>query len=317
MFKAMADTPDEGPRASQLLPREWASMQPSGMKLNWRKALCSFQIVMAVAYAMACDRVVDPTLPSNATLVAAPPVYTRWWAMAESCTGVTRPLSAVSWFVIPGVSLFQLGNQVVSGYWSAGSNRIVLAENSRLDGAVVRHEMAHALIRASGHPRSTFLQKCAGIVSCTPECVADAGPSGTDNIAYPIITPDSIDVSIQIVPDPPNIAVDSGVFSVVVSARNRTHHPVNVALPTIAAGRTVAPFSFEIRALFGFASMVGELDLTDASVTTFAADETKRQYFDFVIGPGLRNRTVSPGSYRFTGFYGARPAVLTPIVISP
>ena len=292
-------------------------MQPSGVKPIWRNALCSFQIIAAVAYATACDRVVDPALPSNATVFAAPPVYAKWWAMAESCTGVKRPLADVSWFVIPGVSLFQLGDRVVSGYWTAGSNRIVLAENSRLDGAVVRHEMVHALIRAPGHPRSAFLQKCAGIVSCTPDCVADAGPSGTDNIAYPIVPPDSLDISVQIDPDPPSLAIDSGVFSVVVSAHNRASHPVNVALPTIVAGRPVAPFSFEIRALFGFAAMVGELDLTDASVTIFAADETKRQYFDFVIGSALRNRTVSPGSYRFTGFYGARPAVLTPIVISP
>ena len=154
------------------------------MKRAWGNALCSFQLIAAVAFATACERIVDPALPSTAAVFVAPPVYTRWWALAESCTGVRRPLANVTWFVVPGVSLFQLGDQDVSGYWTAGSNRIVLADNSRLDGAVVRHEMVHALIRTSGHPRSTFLEKCAGLVSCTAECVADAGAPGSAYLGY-------------------------------------------------------------------------------------------------------------------------------------
>lgn len=287
------------------------------VKAAWRNALFPVQLIAAVAFATACERIVDPALPSTATLFVAPPVYDKWWAMAESCSGVTRPLANVSWFVIPGVSLFQLGNQVVSGYWTAGSNRIVLADASRLDGAVVRHEMLHALIRISGHPRSAFLEKCAGIVSCAPECVADAGPAGTSNIAYPVVPPDSLDISIQILPDPPTLGVDNGVFSVIVSARNRAPFPVNVSLPLVG-GLPVAPFSFEIRSLVAPGPRItGVLDLSDPSVTTFAAGETKRQYFDFVIGSLVRNRTVAPGPYRFTGFYGARAAILTPITIAP
>ena len=288
------------------------------VKPPWRKALCSFQLIAAVAFATACEHtLVDPALPSTATIYVAPPVYDKWWTMAETCTGVTRPLANVTWFFIPGASLFELGNQVVSGYWSAASNRIVLAENSRLDGAVVRHEMVHALIRESGHPRSIYLGKCAGIVSCTPECVTDAGPPGTANAGYATVPPDSLDVSLQILPDPPSTAVDSGVFSVVVSAHNRASFPVNVSLPLVA-GAPAAPFSFEIRSLGGpGVRIAGALDQTDPSVTTFAAGETKRQYFDFVIGSVVRNRTVSPALYRFTGSYGTHSAVLTPINIVP
>jgi hypothetical protein len=265
------------------------------VKPTWRKALCSFQLIAAVAFATACEHtLVDPALPSTATLYVAPSVYQKWWTMAETCSGVTRPLANVTWFYIPGVSLFQLGNQVVSGYWSAASNRIVLADNSRLDGTVVRHEMVHALIRTSGHPRSIYLEKCAGVVSCTPDCVADAGPPGTANLGYTTVPPDSLDVSIQIVPDPPNVAVDSGVFSVVISAHNRASFPVNVALP-LAGGLPVAPFSFEIRGLLAPGPRIsGVLDMSDPSVTTFAAGETKRQYFDFVIGNVVRNKTITP-----------------------
>ena len=288
------------------------------MKLTRRNAVRALPLIAAVAFATACERIVDPALPSTAAAYLAPPVYTTWWAMAESCSGVTRPLANVTWFVIPGVSLFQLGNQVVSGYWTAGSNRIVLAENSRLDGAVVSHEMLHALIRTSGHPRSEYLEKCAGIVSCTPDCVTDAGPPGTVNIAYPIVPPDSLEISIQILPNPPSLVVDSGVFSVVVSARNRAQYPVNVSLPLLG-GQPVAPFSFELRSLQVPGPRIsGSLELTDASVTTFAAGETKRQYFDFVIGSVIRNRTIAPGRYRFTGSYGTSSAVLNPVnVASP
>lgn len=291
-------------------------MQPSGVRPFWRNAMCSLQLTAAVAFAMACERMVNPALPSTATIYAPPTVYSKWWAMAESCAGVSRPLADVSWLIIPNTSVFLLGDQIVSAYWTASSNRIVLAEDTRLDGAVVRHEMVHALIRTSGHPRSVFLGKCAGVVSCSTECVADAGPAGTGNISYPNLPPDSIEVSMEIVPDPPTLAVDSGVFAVVVSARNRTTHPGNVELPRVTTG-PVAPFSYEIRSLAAQGPRIaGVLNLSDPSVTTFAAGETKRQYFDFVIGSMLRNRTVAPGQYTFTGSYAARFVVLTPITIA-
>jgi hypothetical protein len=286
------------------------------VKPTLRNAFCSFQLIAAVAFATACERIVDPALPSTANSFSPPPVYDKWWTMVESCSGVSRPLANVTWFGIPG-SAFQLGSDIVTGYWTAASNRIVLADSARLDGLVVRHEMLHALIRQSGHPRSAFLEKCAGLVSCTPECVADAGPSGTANIGYPSVPPDSLDVSIEILPNPPTFRVDGGVFSIVVSAHNRASHPVNISLPTVG-GQRVAPFSFEIRGFSALAPRIaGSLDLTDPSVTTFAASETKRQYFDFNIGTVVRNRTVAPAGYRFTGSYATRSASLSPIIIAP
>jgi hypothetical protein len=236
--------------------------------------------------------------------------------MVESCSGIYRPLANVTWFGIPG-SAFELNGEIVTGYWTEASNRIVLADSARFDGSVVRHEMLHALIRQSGHPRSEFLQKCAGLVSCTPACVTDAGPPGNANIGYPGVPPDSIDVSIEILPNPPTFAVDGGVFSVVVSAHNRAAFPVNVVLPEIN-GLPAAPFSYEIRFL-GTPSprIAGILDLTDPSVTTFAAGETKRQYFDFKIGDRIKNTTVAPGGYRVTGSYGTHSASLSPILIAP
>jgi len=285
------------------------------VKPTRHNALCSFQLIAAVAFATACERIVDPALPSTASTFSPPIVYSRWWTLVESCSGISRPLRDVTWYSIPG-SAFQLNGNIVTGYWTSGSNRIVLADSARLDGSVVRHEMLHALIRQSGHPRSAFLEKCAGLVSCTPECVTDAGPAGTANIGYPTVPPDSLDVSIEILPNPPSLNFDGGVFSFVVSAHNRASHPVNVSLPTFA-GQPAAPFSYEIRSLTSGQRVAANLDLADPSITTFAAGETKRQYFDFNIGTVVRNRTVAPATYRFAGSYATRSATLTSIVIAP
>ena len=234
--------------------------------------------------------------------------------MVESCSGVSRPFANVAWFVVPGYD-FPLGSKVVTGYWSAADNWIVLADASRLDGSVVRHEMLHALIRQSGHPRSAFLEKCAGLVSCTLACVADAGPFGTANAGYPSLPPDSLDVSIEILPNPPTRSVDGGVFSMVISARNRATYPVNISLPTVA-GQPVAAFWWEIRSLGQLGLRIaGTLELSDQSVTTFAAGETKRQYFDFSIGSLIKNATVTPGAYTITGAYATRSVSLSPINI--
>lgn len=292
-------------------------MQPCVVKPTLRNALCSIQLISALAFATACERIVDPALPTTATLLVPPPVYSKWWALAESCSGVSRPLENVTWFVVPGVSSFLLNKEAVSGYWTGASNRIVLAESSVLDGAVVRHEMLHALIRTSGHPRSAFLGKCAGLVSCTPRCVSDAGVLAISDVIGPALPADSIDVSVQLLPNPPVSDIDGGVFFLVVSAHNRASRPVTVSLNSVT-GTLAAPFSFEIRALFRPGLRItGLLDLDDFSTTTFAAGETKKQYFDFTIGNVIRGRTVTTGVYQITGWYGSKPAVLTPVTIGP
>ncbi len=236
--------------------------------------------------------------------------------MTESCSGVTGSLSKISWYVVPGVTEFQLRGQTVSGYWTEGSNSIVIADSSRLDGSVVRHEMLHALIKGSGHPRSQFLGKCAGVVVCTAQCVTDAGPAPTTNQSAVTVPSDSIEVSVQLVPDQPSVTIDGGVFSLLVTARNPATHPVNVLLLGDAASG-LQSFSFQIRAFSPGFHIDGALRLGDPSIAAFAAGETKKQYFDFVIGTALRNRTVSPGIYRITGWYGNRSGVLTPITIAP
>jgi len=273
-------------------------------------------MLAAVAFAAACDRIVDPPLPTTAVAFVPPPVYARWWALTTTCAGISRPLAEVSWYVVPGVTQFNLRHETVSAYWTQGSNSIVIADSSVLDGSVVRHEMLHSLVRTRGHPRSAFLEHCLGIVSCTPECVADAGPAPSVGELGPVVPPDSIETQIDFLPNPPSTNIDGGVFSMVISAHNPADHPVVVPLLT-SGGLVIAPYSFEIRPAFSPGGRIfGSLSLVDPAVTRFAAGETKRQYFDFVIGQVMRNRTVTNGVFRVTGSYGTHSTVIPQYTIT-
>ncbi|HEY0779780.1 MAG TPA: hypothetical protein VGD56_17565, partial [Gemmatirosa sp.] len=111
----------------------------------------------------------DPALPAGATRLTPPPVYARWWAMTEACSGLRRDLGAVDWYVTTGAPSISDGHQSdLGGYYSPASNRIVLADTAALDGATIRHEMLHALLgpAVAGHPRAQFLGRCAGVVHC-------------------------------------------------------------------------------------------------------------------------------------------------------
>lgn len=292
-------------------------MQPSVVRLNWRSALYGIQAIAAVAFAVACDRIVDPPLPATATSFVPPPVYAKWWAMTTTCSGISRPLENISWYVVPGVTQFKLSKETVSAYWTEGSNSIVVADSSVLDGSVVRHEMLHSLVRSSGHPRSAFLDHCLGLVSCTPDCVSDAGPASELSVAPTVVPPDSIDLQIEFLPAAPTTGVDDGVFTMVVSARNRADHPVFASLG-LRNGQPAATFSYEIRPAFPpGGGIIGSWNLNDVAANRFAAGETKREYFDFVIGQVVKNRTLTTGVYRITAWYGSHSATIPQFTISP
>lgn len=286
------------------------------MKLNWRRTLYGIQALAAIAFAVACGGLVDPPFPATATRFGTPPVYARWWAMTTTCSGISGSLEKVKWYVVPGVTQFTLSRETVSAYWTEASNSIVIADSSLLDGSVVRHEMLHALVRTSGHPRSAFLDHCLGVVSCTPDCVADAGPPTELGATGPVVPADSIDVGIDFLPNPPASNVDGGVFTMVVSAHNPADHPVIVSLMS-PGGSLAAPFSFEIRQAFApGGGLRGAINLSDPVLTRFAAGETKRQYFDFVIGQTIRNRTLTNGVYRISASYGSHAAVIAQFTIA-
>jgi hypothetical protein len=274
------------------------------------------QLAMAATLLAACERLVDPALPSDAVAFNPPPVYTRWWAMTEACAGHSGSLASVKWDVVPNTSDFQLNGETVSGYWTEGSNSIVLAAGVRLDGSVVRHEMLHALTRTSGHPRVDFLEHCGGVVSCTSQCVSDGGPIPAVDPSLPLISPDSLSVTVELVPALPSLLIDSGAFTVIVSVRNPANRSILAALPQLTGGVSTV-FTVAIRNPFGIGNtLVDVRSLVDPSVTVFSAGETKHQYFDFTIGTLTSGRTITPGIYDIVGSYGSNSVKLPSVTIA-
>ena len=258
----------------------------------------------------ACTITTAPERPAGAVPLTPPAVYARWWAMTESCSGLTGPLAAVSFWHVPGVNSFMRGGKNVLGYWTNADNQIVLAGNAELDGSNVRHEMLHALLRVGGHPREQFLGKCAGFVDCAVDCIADAGAPPPADPATPFASPRTFEVSVAALPERPGRAVDGGEFSVIVSVRNPQQRTVIARLGTTNV--QAWSFQFELRGASG--AIAGNEVVVDASTVTFAPGETKRQVFDFAIGASLAQRRVPPGDYTLLGGYGTQfsaPAALT------
>jgi len=293
--------------------------------LNLRKL--SRSLVLALLGGLACGHLTDPPLQADAEPFAPPPVYTRWWAMVEACSGLSRPLANVQWYAARGVLLNpDGGGEQVGGYYSLASNRIVLAGNETIDGSVVRHEMLHALVRVRGHPRAQFLQSCGGVVSCGPDCVHDAGPATPPGPGTPTVTPFQLEVTAIVSPAAPSSSIDDGFFTFTINARNPFPYPVIALLPTTFGGGTARSYPYEIRSS---TSGITAADLAfDPGVAYFSAGERKRDVIDIAVAPngfpafralpgqGSHGIALSPGTYTFRGGYGDRLVELPGVVVS-
>jgi hypothetical protein len=260
-----------------------------------------------------CGRLVDPQLPPNSRQFSPPVVYARWWAMTEACSGRSASIASVLWFEVPGTVRDPATGEDVGGYWSQASNRIVLAEEKKLSGGTVRHEMLHALLQKPTHPREAFLGSCAGVVDCVEQCIADGGPPPVPAADAIEVTPDSLEISLDVAPSAPTMGQDDGAFTITVSVRNPASHPVIVVLPP-RVGAPSRTFTFDVRATSGGVTD-GDLEL-DPSVTMFSPGETKRRVFDFSIGDDLASRALPPGTYTVVrGAYGDQWAIHAPIIV--
>jgi len=291
-------------------------------------------VIVGLVACMSCDYLVDPPLPPDAARFVPPPVYARWWAMVESCSGFNRPLADVEWYSTPGrLTNPNNSERAVEGYYSLASNRIVLQSNDTIAGGTVRHEMLHALLRVGGHPRSAFLQSCGGVVDCGEECVHDAGPITTPDAATPRVAPSVLEVTSTVSPATPSSSIDGGLFTFTVIVRNPFAYPVVAVLPPRPFGGPAISYPFDIRAINGGGSGGGDLAL-DSAITHFTAGEIKRDVFDFIIAPigfipngfssgtgfpgmGISGIAFKPGTFRFRGGYGDHMAPDLNVVLNP
>ena len=273
-------------------------------------------VVAAIVGLTACgsDRLVDPPLPTDAEQFSPPVVYSTWWNMTQACSGLTGSLGAVSWYKTSQV-LHAVGTgDVVIGYWTAGSNRIVMLSSAMLDGGAVRHEMLHSLIAQGGHPRSQFLGKCAGTVDCERGCITDGGPYPPPPES-PIHEPgDSIDLTVEIAPTNPTSGFDDGFFSITVTAHNRSTHWATVT-PASPTTDTASTFSYDARSPAQQRSG-GEI-AEDPSQRIFAPGETKKHVFDFRIGDDPFLAQLQTGNYTVRGGFSDYWSSTGSFVIGP
>jgi hypothetical protein len=263
----------------------------------------------------ACVNITDPPLPEGARVLSAPELYARWWAMTESCAGITASFDAVTWFEVPDASRVSLNGRQVAAYWSLASNRIVVAGNSALRGGLVRHEMLHALSRSSGHPRALYLGSCAGVVDCDEACVADAGAPPAPDPAAITVSPESLTVTVTVAPGPLLQTPSGEHLSIVVTAHNRAARAVVADLPLAGQPDRRLGFVYDLRGPAGGVTI--GLPALDRSRWTFAAGERKQQVFDVYSGSDVGVDRFPPGDYLVRGLYGGQASGTLTLRLGP
>lgn len=276
------------------------------------RRLCILVGLSLAATIGACSEIV--ALPSGGKSFDPPAEYQLWWGMVESCSGLHQSMSTVEWYVVPGDSGFPVNGGDYDGYWFEQGNHIVLTAGAQTNGAIVRHEMLHALSRA-GHTRYEFLERCAGVVECDKECVGEAGPPPAVPAGTPLVSTNDLEVNVEIQPAPATASTFGGYFALIVTAHNPANHDVVVQLPPYGDGNLGVSFEY----LIGTAntSEVGSFDVAlDPEVTYFRAGETKREVFDFAIG-SISDGRYPPGNYTVRGIFGGHISVKIPFTLSP
>lgn len=184
--------------------------------------------VVALQLTVACS---EPTgaipFPDDAIEVAPGAPYARWWSMTQTCAGHARPMGQVRFYVVPRLSIDD-GTTRYAGYWFRDGNRILLAQPYATDGAVVRHEMLHALLQRGDHQRVDFVDHCGGIVDFgdglheeSAELLAPPGPNS------PVLAPSQFKIELVLAPQPIALtSPDSGWLSATVIVTNPRNEPV-------------------------------------------------------------------------------------------
>lgn len=250
-------------------------------------------------------------MPAGAERMEPLPVYSQWWKMTEECSALGGDYSRIAWYVVPNVeSISFRGMHNKQGIWLDG-DRIVLAGKSVRDGMLVRHEMLHALLKKTKHPRGDFVGRCGGVVTCEGQCLSE-GNAPRDDPRAVTVNPVALEISVRTWPESPGSDLLGGYMRFTVHARNPNNFPVIVQLP--AAGDDGPSVTFRYRC-----SGPGTYRWLDSrawapEVTRFKAGETKKMVYDIWIGGSEYQNRLPTGTYRFRGAYGdhwSSPASVT------
>lgn len=249
-------------------------------------------VLLAACAALGCDA---GARGDGATAFAPPAVYERWWALTESCSGLSGTLKSVRWMHAPASALQYAEGKGTVAYWSSKDNRIVLAATAVANGRIVRHEMLHALSRSRGHPVALFRNQCEGVVRCDEACKGDDDvPLQTASaIRVPV---DSLDIAITSFPAQPSRSVYDGAFQLIVSVTNPAPYAVAVAFraadPAIAV--SVSPGNLRLTA---------DHEVGDPRLALFGPGQRKQYVFDLRAGDTTGRIVFEPGRYQLRGLF--------------
>lgn len=264
--------------------------------------------VIAIFAILGCE---NTLLPNDVREFAPPLLYQQWWAMTEACSERQRDIREIQWYASDGQQLRSADGNDVGGFYTTSRNRIVLRGDLRYSGALVRHEMLHAILRtAAGHPRGAYLEKCAGTVVCLEQCTRQGGPwPAADPRAQhgpaSLLTIRAMSPHDTVVRSDPN-----SIFSATVMATNETGRPLIVTLSPSGDDGPAATFGYAM--ITPSVSLFYNDRVVNPGSIRFAVGETKRWVAD------IEASYFSPGVAQFYGsFDGIRPAHPLQVVVLP
>lgn len=229
-----------------------------------------FATISALVLVVACDST-KSVLPDGLVAMSPPPRYGLWWSMVESCSGQSRAMSGVSWYVLPSGPL---PNGAQGSYYD-DTRSIVLSQSGVNKPGVVRHEMLHAILRVPGHPRDQFLGRCDGFVICP---VASCGAPTVVSATGPRVDAQTMDTRFTVVPAEPSVSLNGGAMAVIVSITNPRAEDVWIRL---AQSRLGEPY-YTFGVLFdGDAAVTAENGVVSTGFQYgIAANATRQWVFD-------------------------------------
>ena len=228
-------------------------------------------------------------------------VYELWWEVTERCSETRAPLDHVRWQVTTASTQAATSE---TPNWVAADNRIIVPPAMLDDGPAIRHVMLHAILKlpANTHPHAQFARRCGGVVACDGACAL----TDDDSTVAPrqATTPDSIRVSVFILPERPLRSAYDGSAAILVEAHNPLGHRVRVQRQRVDQRWVPATFSYVLRGPSIWISNNVRLPFPDA--TWFEAGETKRAVFDVRIGAPLTLGGLPEGMLELTGDYESK-----------
>lgn len=131
------------------------------------------RLALVALVAVAACGVTDPQpLPPGAEQIYQPSYFADLWHEAETCSGKTGDRLAVPFYRVYATGQIELDGVTGAAFYQGEHHRIILTSwllddtqpNQDFRRRIIRHEMLHAILRASDHPPEYFEVKCGPLV---------------------------------------------------------------------------------------------------------------------------------------------------------